>query len=113
MDLGSLPTPKVTAGLKLPPPLPNKIDTLLELMLATATSCLPSPLKSPTATEKGLVVELKFAAAAKLTGVHVTGVVTVKVKVLVALAPPPKALTVMVYVPAGCASVTRTTPVAG
>jgi len=53
-------------------------------------------------------------AAAKLTGVHVTGVVTVSVNVLVAVAPPLlNAVTVTVYVPAGCASVTRTTPVAG
>ena len=42
------------------------------------------------------------------------GVVTVNVNLLVAVKPPPlKALTVTVYVPAGCASVTRTTPVAG
>ena len=53
-------------------------------------------------------------AAAKLTGVHVAGVVTVSVNVLVAVAPPLlKAVTVTVYVPAGCASVTRTTPVVG
>ena len=45
---------------------------------------------------------------------HVTGVVTVSVNMLLALAPPlPKAVTVIAYVPAGCASVTRTTPVAG
>ena len=55
-----------------------------------------------------------MVAAAKLTGVHVAGVVTVRVNVLVAVRPPPlKALTVTVYVPAGCASVTRTTPVVG
>src|SRR5204862_2736865 len=73
-----------------------------------------SPLKSPTATEPGLVPTPKFVAAAKLTGMHVTGVVTVSAKVLVAVGPPPlKAVTVTVYVPAGCASVTRTTPVAG
>src|SRR2546427_12897714 len=39
---------------------------LAELMLATARSCLPSPLKSPTATEKGLVPAPKLAAALKL-----------------------------------------------
>jgi hypothetical protein len=56
----------------------------------------------------------KLAAAAKLTGLHVAGVVTVNVNVLVALEPLPlKALTVTVYVPAGCASVMRTRPVAG
>src|SRR6266496_844249 len=33
--------------------LRNKIDTLFELTLPTARSCLPSLLKSPTATERG------------------------------------------------------------
>ena len=75
---------------------------------------MPSPLKSPTATERGLVPAPKFAATAKLTGMHVAGVVTVNVNVLVAVEPAPlKALTVTVYVPAGCASVTCTTPVVG
>ena len=56
----------------------------------------------------------EVCGAAKLTGLHVTGVVTVSVNVLVAVAPPlSKAVTVTVYVPAGCASVTRTTPVVG
>ena len=56
----------------------------------------------------------KLVAVAKITGVHVTGVVTVSVNVLVAGGPPSlKAVTVTVYVPAGCASVTRTTPVTG
>ena len=55
-----------------------------------------------------------FVAAAKLTGTHVTGVVTVSVKVAVAVGPGSlKAVTVTVYVPPGCASVTRTTPVVG
>jgi hypothetical protein len=54
-----------------------------------------------------------YIGAAKLTGVHVSGVVTVSVNVVLALTPPlSKALTVTVYVPVGCASVTRTTPVA-
>jgi hypothetical protein len=34
-------------------PLPNKMDTLLSLLLVTARSWLLSPLKSPTATELG------------------------------------------------------------
>src|SRR5262249_29399054 len=55
-----------------------------------------------------------FAVTLKLTGVHAAGVVTVRVKVLVATQPVAlKALTVTVYVPAGRASVTRTMPVAG
>ena len=33
----------------------NKIDTLFESVSAMARSCLPSPLKSPTATEMELV----------------------------------------------------------
>jgi carbon-monoxide dehydrogenase large subunit len=47
-------------------------------------------------------------------GVHVAGVVTVSVNVLVAVRLPSlRALTVTVYVPAGCAFVTRTMPVVG
>src|SRR5262249_45304044 len=91
------------------------IDTLglFESSLATARSCLPSLLKSPTATKKGIPAGDK-STVVKLTGVHVTGVVTVKVKVLLTLAPPtPKAFTVTKYAPAGCASVTCTSPVAG
>jgi hypothetical protein len=46
--------------------------------------------------------------------VHVAGVVTANVNVVVTLAPPlSNPLTVTVYVPAGCALVTRTSPVAG
>ena len=102
------------AALKLPAPSPNKIETLSEPSLAVARSCLPSPLKSPTATKRGIVPVPKFAAAAKLTGLHVASVVTVNVNVLVVVGPAPlKALTVTVYIPSGCASVTRTTPVAG
>ena len=44
------PTPKLVAALKSPVPLPRKIDTSLEAALATARSCRPSPLKSPTVT---------------------------------------------------------------
>src|SRR5947207_14673097 len=55
-----------------------------------------------------------FVAAAKWTGLHVTGVLTLSMDVLVTRAPPlSNALTVTRYVPAGCASVTRTIPVAG
>ena len=57
---------------------------------------------------------LTFVGGAQLTGLHVAGVVTVSVKVFVAVGPAPlNALTVTVYVPAGCASVTRTTPLTG
>jgi hypothetical protein len=51
---------------------------------------------------------------AKLSDGHVAGVVTVRANVFVALVPPPlKVVSVTVYVPAGCAFVTRTTPVIG
>src|SRR5947207_1155528 len=86
----------------------------LALPLVTTRSCLPSPLKSPTATARGSTPASKPTGAAKFSGGHVTGVVTVNVNVLLAVKPLPlKALTVTVYVPAGCASATRTTPVAG
>ena len=44
-----------TAAAKVPLPVPSSIDTLPLQRLATARSCLPSPLKSPTATEQGPV----------------------------------------------------------
>src|ERR1041384_4902343 len=103
------PIPARLVALKLPAPSPNRIDTKLEPLFATARPCL----KSPTAVEKGRTPTPKLAAAAKLTGLHVAGVVTVKVKVFVVVNPLlPNALTLTVYTPAGCASVTRTTPVA-
>ena len=104
----------VGVGVGVIPQVRKKIDTLLESWLATARSCLPSPLKSPTTTETGPLPAPKLPAAAKLTGSHVAGVVIVRVNALVTVAPLPlKAVTVTVYVPAGCASVTRTTPVVG
>ena len=42
-----------------------KIETF-ELKLAVARSCLPSPLKSPTATERGLLPAPKLVGALKL-----------------------------------------------
>src|SRR5262249_57478130 len=48
-------TVELVASGKAPVPSPKRIVTLLELKLATARSGLPSPLKSPTATDKGLV----------------------------------------------------------
>src|SRR5207249_946411 len=46
--------------------LRNKIDTSWESALATARSCLPSPLLSGTATEAGPVAAAKLAVALKL-----------------------------------------------
>src|SRR5262249_43492598 len=82
---------------------------------ATGGSSLRSPLKRRTAAWLGLLSTPKFAAAAKLTGLQVAGVVTVSVNAFVVVGPllPLKAVTVTVYVPAGCGSVTRRLPVFG
>ena len=47
--------PIVVAGWNVPSPLPSEIETLSVPARATATSRLPSPLKSPTAIADGLV----------------------------------------------------------
>jgi len=44
----------------------KRIDTLAEPWFATARSGVPSPLKSPTATEAGVVATLKLVAVPKL-----------------------------------------------
>src|SRR5207302_21415 len=56
------------AGVKLAPAPPSRIETFSEPLFATARSGLESPLKSPTATERGLVPTGKGlpAAAVKL-----------------------------------------------
>jgi hypothetical protein len=46
---GLFPTPKLVAGPNVPVPVPKSIETLLELVLATAKSNIVSPLKSPIA----------------------------------------------------------------
>ena len=43
-----------------------RIETSPPLRLPAAKSCLPSPLKSPTATEKGWLPATKFAGGLKL-----------------------------------------------
>src|SRR5262249_27969108 len=50
---GTRPTGTSGAAAKPPRPLPRRILTLLLPELATAKSSLPSPLKSPTATDWG------------------------------------------------------------
>ena len=65
-ERGIEPTAKSVAALKLPVPVPSKIETLLELEFAMARSSLPSPLKSPTATELGPEPAAKLVAALKL-----------------------------------------------
>ena len=44
---------KLGAAAKVPSPLPIRIVTVLSPVLATARSGMPSPLKSPTATDNG------------------------------------------------------------
>jgi len=44
--------------------VPSSTDTLFEPKLATARSCLPSLLKSPTATDHGFEPTLKVVGAA-------------------------------------------------
>src|SRR5271170_2112019 len=51
------------AAVKVPSPLPSKIDTLLLPALATARSATPSPLKSATATEVGAIPVAGLATA--------------------------------------------------
>ena len=48
-----------------PVPVPKSIETLLETTLATAKSKIVSPLKSPTATESGLIPTAKLVAVPK------------------------------------------------
>jgi hypothetical protein len=55
----------VGAGVGVAAQSRNKIDTLFESVLAMARSCLPSPLKSTTATEMGLPTP-QLVAAPKL-----------------------------------------------
>src|SRR5918995_1748846 len=54
-EIGSSPTPKLTAGVStnVPLPFPKSMETLSETWLATARSRIVSLLKSPTATEIG------------------------------------------------------------
>ena len=56
----------VGVGVGVVPQARKKIETLLESWLATARSCLASPLKSPTATKAGPVAPSKVMGALKL-----------------------------------------------
>src|SRR5439155_22830255 len=64
------PTGKFIATWKVPSPLPSRTETLLEFILATARSCVPSPLRSPTVTERGPLQQPlpseKFVSARKV-----------------------------------------------
>jgi hypothetical protein len=66
-----VPTGKFVAGSKLgvaqlEPQALSRIDTLSDPWLATARSGMPSPLKSATATEAGVVPTPKFVAMPKV-----------------------------------------------
>src|SRR5829696_8464419 len=79
---------------------------------------MPSPLKSPIATERGRVPTATSVRLANAGGLQVAGVVTVSKKVFVVVEPATlNPVTVTRYVPGGvlvgCASVIRTTPVVG
>ena len=58
--------PKSVFAPKLPVPVPSRIETVALLRFATARSSLPSPLKSPTATETGALPVPKSVFAPKL-----------------------------------------------
>src|SRR5260370_749702 len=51
---------------KVPSPLPSSTETVLSLLLATTKSGLPSPLKSPTASEVGALPTRKLSGAPKV-----------------------------------------------
>ena len=78
---------------------------------------MPSPLKSPTATDLGPVPTTKLTAVLKPRVEQTGALFTVRLNVRVAVPPGPNALTVTGYVPgtmfASAALVTLTTPVTG
>src|SRR5438067_10867543 len=55
MALGFVPAATLTAVCKVASPLPIRIDTSLDPLLATARSALPSRLKSADTTATGVV----------------------------------------------------------
>ena len=61
-----MPATTFLAVWKVPSPLPNSTETVFELELATARSASPSWLKSPTATEVGLVSAASVSGAPKV-----------------------------------------------
>ena len=82
-ELGPEPAAKLVAALKLPVPVPSKIETLLESKFASARSSLPSPLKSPATRETGFP-PVKLVAAAKLAVLHCDAMLGATVKFAVA-----------------------------
>ena len=119
MEIGLSTTP-INAGLgevNVPLPTPKRIDNTALPWSAEAKSWLPSPLKSPTATAAGLAPTATSAGLGELkpeVPPQAVPFATVSVKVLaVPGVTPLNGLTDTVYAPAGCASVTLTTPVAG
>src|SRR5215813_11182752 len=70
METENPPVEKELGAAKVPNPLPSITVILLALSPATATSALPSRLKSATATACGFDGKLKEEAAVKLTDEH-------------------------------------------
>ena len=83
---GPDPTAKLVAAPKLPVPVPSRTPMLLDvkLLFPTARSSLPSPLKSPSATERGFVPAAKLLAAVKLGVPHCEGTPGASLKLAVA-----------------------------
>src|SRR5260370_987752 len=76
-DIGTEPVGKSCLAAKLGVAAPGAVvlsstDTVLEIRFATARSSLPSPFRSPTVTENGLVSVEKSCLPGKL-GVAATG----------------------------------------
>src|SRR3989440_11987330 len=75
MDGGAVAAMRVSGGGKVPSPLLSSTETVLESKLATARSGLPSPLKSPTATETGLApATKKVGSASRRPSALITGI---------------------------------------
>jgi hypothetical protein len=66
VGLGLAVAVAVGVGVGVVPQARKKIETLPESWLATARSCLASPLKSPTATKVGPLAPSKLMGALKL-----------------------------------------------
>ena len=90
MELGKLPVAKVTWEAKVGMVAPvvvvlSRMEAVLLLMLATAKSGLPSPLKSPMLTDSGLRSVAKVTWVAKVGVVALVGVVLSRIETVLLL----------------------------
>src|SRR5882757_2065757 len=76
-----VPVDGLAAAVNVPSPLPKRTVTVLLKVFATARSDLPSPLKSPTATDSGLLPVDGLAAAVNVPSPLPNRTVTVLLKV--------------------------------